>query len=112
MEMYINEHGKQCYKDVTVDDKFCGTLFHIPDWQPQGKGEFSLAFHSNLGSLTVLRRKTGYTGSPLDTESGFRSVDGKFWLASGSMDVNASGAKTVGEAIEWVKANANTCIGE
>lgn len=39
-------------------------------------------------------------------------AEGKFWLASGNNDVRYSGAETVGEAIEWVKEQANNCRGE
>ncbi len=66
--------------------------------------------HTNLGSLTVLDRKTGFIGEPRDTETGYRSPDGKFWLASGMYDVRESGVNTIQEAIDWVKERANTCI--
>jgi hypothetical protein len=45
------------------------------------------------------------------TETGYRDPEGKFWLASGSLDVRNFGVFTVGEAIEWVKDRANTCVG-
>jgi len=110
MEKYINEWNKECYRGVTNETPFSADLFHYPEWQPKEYGEYSLAFHSELGSLTVLRRMTGF--GYIDIESGFRDKDGKFWLASGDVDVRESDEKTVGEAIQFVKRMANTCIGE
>ena len=112
MEKYINEHGKECYRGVELDSPFSAELFHYPEWQgaeidPDG---FNMAFHSELGSLTMCDRMTGY--GHRDIESAYRDKDGKFWLASGGFDVRRCGAKTVGEAIEWVKRNANTCVGD
>ena len=70
-----------------------------------------LAFHSNLGSITVLDRMTGFSFGR-DIETGFRDPEGKFWLASGGVNVIESGCETIGEAIEWIKKRANNCIGE
>ena len=111
MEKYINDWGKPCYKGATEDTPLNPDDFHMPDNQPEdGK---SYALHTNLGSLTVLFRVTGFTGIdgyPLkDVETGFRDTDGKFWLASGNCDVRKSGCKTLGEAIAWVKSGANSC---
>ena len=41
--------------------------------------------------------------------AGSETLNGDFWLASGMQDVRQSGAKTLGEAIDWVKSRANTC---
>ncbi len=112
MEKYTNEHGKECYKGVNSESKFSADLFHLPEWQPKEDDEYSKAFHSDLGSLTVLSRRTGYIGSPIDVESGYRDKDGKFWLASCGYDVSSMDFKTVGEAIQYVKDNANTCVPE
>jgi hypothetical protein len=65
------------------------------------------ALHTDIGSLTVLDRMTGF-GFRV-TETGFRSPDGGWWLASGNHDVRFSGAKTLGQAIDWVK---NNCQGQ
>ena len=111
MEKYINEHGKECYRGVNSESKFSADLFHFPEWQPKEEGEYSKAFHSELGSLTVLRRKTGYSGSPIDVESGYRDEDGKFWLASCGYDISSEDIETVGDAIKWIKTHANTCLG-
>lgn len=110
MEKYINEYGKECWRDVTEKTPFSKEYFHKPEYQGL-EGDSSYALHTNLGSLTVVNRKTGFIGSPRDTESGYRDIDGKFWLATGNVDVMESGCKTVGDAIKFVKDNSNTCIG-
>jgi hypothetical protein len=109
MEKYTNEFGKECYKGAIVSSDFSGDLFHKPEYQNDGDESFAL--HTNLGSITVLDRMTGFLGGIRDIESGFRSEDGRFWLASGNCDVRESGATNIGEAIKWVKDRANTCVG-
>ena len=106
MEKYI-KNNKECYKGVSLDSEFSSDLFHAPAYQFET--DKSLALHTNLGSITVLDRMTGFGGGIRDTETGFRDMDGNFWLASGNLDVRESDAKTIGEAIAWVKENANTC---
>jgi len=107
MEKYINKYGKLCFKGVTPDTVIHSNDFYCPDVlsdDPQ------VALHTNLGSLTVLDRMTGY--GVRDIESGYREPDsGKFWLASGGYDVRSICPTTMKEAIEYVKRNANTCIG-
>ena len=110
MEKYINDHNKECYKGVDVNSPFSAELFHKPEYQCEDDENF--AFHSELGSLTVVDRMTGFGGGVRDTESGYRDPTGSFWLASGMCDVRLSGSETVGDAIEWVKKYANTCTGE
>jgi len=116
MEKYINEHGKECWKNITSESMFNADLFHeVPPSKYEIEGfyhyerDIQNAFHSELGSLTVLDRMTGFGWR--DIETGYRSPEGKFWLASGNYDVRNSKAKTVGEAIEWVKQRANNCVG-
>lgn len=58
----------------------------------------------------MIDRMTGFGWR--DVETGFRDKDGQFWLASGGLDVRYSGYKTIGEAIQWIKDRANTCIPE
>jgi hypothetical protein len=106
MEKYINEHGKECFRGVTQDTRFSELEFHDV---PLRDEEYQMALHTDMGSLTVLDRMTGFGWR--DTETGYRSPEGKFWLASGSFDVRHSGAETMKDAIEWVKKNANTCLG-
>jgi hypothetical protein len=107
MEKYINESNKECYRGVELSDSFSDLEFHQPEMHFEDDRQWAL--HTNLGSLTVVDRMTGFGWR--DTETGYRDVDGKFWLASGMFDVRESGAKTVEEAIKWVKDNANNCVG-
>ena len=108
MEKYINEHGKECFRGVNESSTFLPDLFHKTDFKFEDDESFAL--HTNLGSLTVVDRMTGYENGIRDIESGFRSPDGEFWLASGNCDVRESGSATIREAIDWVKERANTCV--
>lgn len=92
-------------------DPFTDDLFHDVDMS-YSDTDTQVAFHSNLGSITVLDRMTGYGGGIRDIETGFRATDGKFWLASGNFDIRQMGCKTIGEAIECIKRNANNMRGE
>ncbi|MCK5019633.1 MAG: hypothetical protein KAS32_21420, partial [Candidatus Peribacteraceae bacterium] len=92
MEKYTNEIGKECFKGVELNSPFNSELFHEVADMPEGDVQFAL--HTNLGSLTVLDRMTGYGYGIRDTETGFRDNDGNFWLASSSVDVRRSRAKT------------------
>lgn len=108
MDQYLNTNGILCYTDVKGDDLFDVELFqYIPETSDHFKEDFQVVFHSNLGSLTVLNRLTGF--GYRDTETGYRAPNGDFWLASGGFDVRGSWAKTIQQAIDWVKSNANTC---
>lgn len=89
---------------------FSPDLFHSVNMMWADKGDEQAALHMDIGSLTVVDRMTGFGWR--DIETGFCAPDGRFWLASGGFDVRDSGAATIGEAIEWVKRNANTCIPE
>lgn len=97
---------KEVWEEVLLTDAISPELFHkVPmTYSPE---DTQMAFHSNLGSITVLDRMTGF--GHRDTETGYRDTEGNFWLASCGRDVRESGAKTVGEAIQWVKDKANTC---
>lgn len=109
VEYKVNQWGKPCYEGVELDTPIDDLEFYeVPDMCDE---DLQYALHTNLGSITVLDRMTGYGWGIRDTETGFRAPDGKFWLASGMQDVRFSGAKTVGEAIEWIKSKANTCVG-
>jgi hypothetical protein len=56
MEQCINRHGKPSWKDVSTEDVFSEELFYeVPD---QVENNRQWAFHSNLGSITVLERMT------------------------------------------------------
>jgi hypothetical protein len=105
MVKYTNDYGKECWKEATMDSEFsAGMFYEVPDMLDDDQ---QWALHTDIGSLTVLDRMTGF--GYRDIETGYRDMDGKFWLASGGYDVRRSGAETLGAAIEWVKRNANTC---
>jgi len=106
MEKYQHEKGQWIHTGVQADDELSIDLFTESEYN--NEENYQLYFHSNLGSLTILDRMTGFGFR--DVETGYRDPDGKFWLASGQQDVLLSSAKTIGEAIEWVKTNANTCV--
>ena len=108
IEKYINDFGRQCYRGVTPETLFKYLEFHEAN-RPLDDIQWSL--HTNLGSITVVDRLTGYSGYVRDTETGYRDVDGLFWLASGMQDVRDSAANTIQDAIDWIKNNANTCVG-
>jgi len=114
VERYINEHGKECWAGVVLNSPFQRDIFHQVDMKNDPFWEYDAnyqwAFHCDIGSITVLDRRTGF--GHRDTETGFRDREGKFWLASGMRDVRESKCKTIGEAIEWVKKHANTCVPE
>lgn len=62
--------------------------------------------------LTVLARRTGFSFSLFDIETGFRDATGKFWLASGMKDLRNHPEFTAAEAVAWVKEQSNTVRGE
>lgn len=72
--------------------------------------DFQWAHHGEFGSITILDRMTGYGYGVRDVETGFRSPDRRFWLASGGFDIRNFPDLTVSEAIEKIKENANTCV--
>lgn len=71
-----------------------------------------------VGRISILDRETGFSdwsgfSNRRDTETGFKNEDGKFWLASGDFDIRREGeGMTYAEAIDHIKAHANTCIPE
>jgi len=111
MKKIIHEKsGKPYYEDAELSTILDINDFYKIDYEDI-TDNIQIALHTNLGSITVLDRLTGYIGYIRDVESGYRDNDGNFWLASGNKDVLRSGCKTLGEAIEWIKENANTCKG-
>lgn len=109
MDKYINEWGIECYKDVLCTDLLSEDLFHTVENGRSEAGEWQKAFHSNLGSITVLHRLTGFGW--FDTETGYRDVYGRFWLACGNVNVLEQDCATIESAISFIKRNANTCVG-
>ena len=66
----------------------------------------------SFGRITILDRLTGWgDGDVRDVETGYKDPQGKFWLASGSFDIREFPDKTIEEAIQFIKDNANTCNG-
>lgn len=108
MNKTINEYGKEVWKESTLESEFSSSMFHEVDMSGR-EDDKQFALHTDVGSITVLDRMTGFGWR--DIETGYRSKDGEFWLASGGFDVRDSGVETLGAAIEWVKRNANTCTG-
>ena len=111
MEKTINKYGKEVWQGVSGSEDFKDALFHDVDMS-WSESDNQVAFHSNIGSITVLDRVTGYGGGMRDTETGYRGPDGKFWLASGWFDIRTKNCKTIAEAIDCIKRNANNCRGE
>ena len=106
-EKYINENGKECYKNVTYQTKLSDLEFYEVPWCSDEDTQYAL--HTNLGTLTVLDRMTGFGWR--DVESGYRDKDGLFWLASGNYDVRDLREVSVQEAIDFIKKNANNYKG-
>jgi hypothetical protein len=61
--------------------------------------------------LSVLDRLTGYGDEKRDIETGYRDKSNLFWLASGNFDIREYGELSINEAINFIKRNANTCVG-
>jgi len=114
-ELYTNDHDKPVYRNVELSTPMSELEFQeVPastyDLEMGRRHrDFQVALHTNLGSLTVLDRMTGFGWR--DIETGYRDMEGKFWLASGGYDVRDSWAITFEEAVNWVKQNANNCKG-
>lgn len=85
------------------------------DWKEEQRcgGEDTIFFaRVEQGRFSVLNRLTGYgEGFYRDTETGFKDIAGKFWLASGMMDIRQFPDLTIEEAIDLVKKESNTCVG-
>jgi len=68
------------------------------------------AYVDGVGWITVLDRMTGFSWGR-DIESGFKDMDGRFWLASGNFDIRRHNGLTITQAIDEIKVNANICVG-
>ena len=107
MQEYYNDRGMKCYSEVTEETEMSSLEFSkVPN---QHEDDKQVALHTNIGTITVLDRMTGF--GHRDVETGYRDPDGKFWLASGSYDIRRFNLITLGDAIKHIKENANTCIG-
>jgi hypothetical protein len=79
-------------------------------------GDDSIFYYVNIediGRITVLDGMTGF--GRRDIESGFRDIDGRFWLASGNFDIIELENRPYipcdySEAIRQIKLFANNCI--
>ena len=113
MKATINRYGKPVFEGVDSDTLMSELEFHTP--KHFFETDIALALHTNIGSITVLDRMTGFSGidgfGVRDTETGYRTPEGEFYLASGNYDVRRQNFKTIGEAIVWIIDNANTCRG-
>ena len=97
--------GREHFTEVSFDTPFNPAQFQrVPGQYPLENQQWAL--HTDIGSLTVLDRMTGF--GYRDVETGFRDPANNFWLASGDQDVRFSGAATLGEAIAWVKERATS----
>lgn len=78
----------------------------------QSKSDILWTHRSEYGIISILDRLTGWgEGNVRDVETGYRDIDGKFWLASGDFDIRRYGDLSIPEAIGKIKQNANTCVG-
>ena len=99
------------WRDVKEDSEFSENLFYDVDMSSDE--DTQKAFHSNeFGSITILDRMTGFGYGIRDVETGYRDLNGEFWLASCNFNILKQDVKTVGQAIKLIKENANNCIGE
>ena len=107
IEKYINKFGKVEFSGVTESTPMSELEFHLV--QALFEHNIQHALHTNIGSITVLDRLTGFGWR--DIETGYRDIKGEFWLASGNFDVRDLKPKTIGDAIKLIKENSNTCKG-
>ena len=107
MQEYINDRGMKCYSEVTEETRM--DILEFSKVSGQLEEDKQVALHTNLGSITILNRMTGF--GHRDIETGYRDPDGKFWLASAGYDVRWHNPITFGDAIKHIKENANTYFG-
>lgn len=107
MKKTIHDNGKESWVGVELTDKFDISMFFDLNYSD----DLQKVLHTNLGSITILDRMTGYSGNGIrDTETGFRDIDGNFWLASCDFDVRTFNPETIGDAISIIKKGANTYV--
>ena len=104
---YTNEHNNEVWRNVMGCTPMVLLSFHECDNNLPGDRQWAL--FTDLGNITVVDRMTGFGWR--DVETGYRDMSGKFWLASGGYDARKCGLETFAEVVEWVKLNANTCVG-
>lgn len=106
MKKIINSDNKEYWVDTELSSKIKFGMFCQVETLSD---DIQYALHTDIGSITIFERITGFGW--LDVETGFRDTNGKFWLDSGNKNVMDSKCDTFGEAVEWIKNNANTCVG-
>lgn len=117
MELTINEYGKPFWigfkgDSLIIEENFHEVDMHHPFLDEIGREpNIQFTFHCNLGSITVLDRMTGFSFGR-DMETGFRDVEGKFWLASGMFDIRNHMPMIFSDAVDLIKINANVCAGK
>jgi hypothetical protein len=66
---------------------------------------------TDVGRITVLDRLTGFgDGTIRDIETGYRDLNGNFWLVSGDIDIRCKSDISIDEAILYIKENATTFV--
>ena len=107
MKKHTNNYGVEHWTGVTSDTIINRDFFQLVESMASRK---KWAMHTNMGILTIVCRITG--SGMNDIETGYREPEtGKFWLASGGFDVRETRNQTMQACIDWVKDNANTCVG-
>jgi len=109
MKKCIKDNGREIWEEVELTDSFDQSMFYEVDMSTL-PDDYQFALHTNLGSITVLDRLTGFSGYVRDVETGFRDPEGNFWLASGNFDVRSHTPKVFEDATILIKKNANTCV--
>ncbi len=102
IERYKDPRGVNRYKGVKPSTPFDSLDFVKLKDQPPSLAQWAL--HTNIGTLTVVDRMAGFGW--WEPESGYRDMDKNFYLAMGGFDVRVCGAKTMQDAIDWVKDRA------
>ena len=83
----------------------------VISWKSREK-EDSLWINKVEGhKFTVIDRLTDLIDGVREIESGYRDLDGKFWLASGGFDIRKHLPLNLNKAILLIKDNANACKG-
>lgn len=82
----------------------------------RGEPESTVWHHTLMcgGSISVQRRKTGYSWGVWDTETAYTSPCGGFWLATGNVDIRDCLDEFDSEEgmIQWVIDRADSCTGQ
>lgn len=73
----------------------------------------TISYHSiidGIGTISILDRMTGFSFYGRDIETGFKDINGTFWLASFQrFDIRDYPDMNVIKAIHEIKKRSNTC---